>query len=252
MRQFLLPPAFAGQDRIRLEGEDAHYLTRVLRLREGDSVPALDAGGVRYTLCILRVGPGWCEAAITASAAQAPLHGPAPEITLLQCLPKGSKMDSIVRQATEAGVLRIVPLVSEHTIPQGGGPAGRLSRWQRIAREALQQSGNPRLPLLEEPRPLAAVHGGAEWGTALVFHETPVGEESLHALLAGSAGRVSVLIGPEGGLSPVEVAFLRGQGFRPAWMGSAVLRVDTAAIAAVALVKQILWERSEWSLSNRQ
>jgi 16S rRNA (uracil1498-N3)-methyltransferase len=252
MRQFLLPPGYAGQDRIRLEADDAHYLVRVLRLREGDSVPALDAGGARFVLSILRTGAGWCEAAVAPVRDPPSFSGLAPDVTLLQCLPKGSKMDSIVRQATEEGVARIVPLLSERTIPQGTGQAGRLERWQRIAREALQQSGNSRLPLMEKPRPLASIRGGEEWGTALVFHEAPVGGQSLHGLLADSARRVSVLIGPEGGLSAAEIAFLQGEGFRPVWLGSAVLRVDTAAIAAVALVKQILWERSEWRTTRSQ
>jgi 16S rRNA (uracil1498-N3)-methyltransferase len=199
---------------------------------------------------IVAAGQGWCEVTLSPEPAAAP-RGPSPEITLLQCLPKGPKMDSIVRQATEAGVVRIIPLLSEHTVPQGGDSGHKLARWQRIAREALQQSGNPRMPVLEEPRELREVRAGPEWGTAIVFHETPVDGSSLHALLAESGGRASVLIGPEGGLSSAEVAYLRGEGFSPAWLGSAVLRVDTAAVAAIALVKQILWEKNEWKLSNK-
>ena len=253
MKQLLLPPGAADSGRIRLEGDDAHYLTRVLRLREGDSVAAVEPGGARAMLHILRVGPSWCEAAVARTAAVAPTGG-APavaEIALLQCLPKGPKMDSIVRQATEAGVARIVPLLSEHTLLRPGEEGHRIARWQRIAREAMQQSGNPRLPLIEEPRPLTAIRDG-DWGTGIFFHEVPVCGEGLHALLAGCAGAVSVLVGPEGGLSPSEVSFLREAGFHPAWLGATVLRVDTAAIAAVAIVRQILGERNQWRLTGRQ
>ena len=88
-------------------------------------------------LSILGTGSGWCEAAVAPVRDSPPFPDLAPEVTLLQCLPKGSKMDSIVRQATEEGVARIVPLLSERTIPQGVGQAGRFGRWQRIAREAL-------------------------------------------------------------------------------------------------------------------
>jgi 16S rRNA (uracil1498-N3)-methyltransferase len=249
MRQFLLPPSFAGEVRLHLQGDDARYLTRVLRLGEGDEVPARDRQGAGYSMCIVAVGQGWCEVTLSPEPAAAP-RGPSPEITLLQCLPKGPKMDSIVRQATEAGVARIVALVSEHTVAQGGDPGHRLARWQRIAREALQQSGNPRMPRLEAPRGLRELRAGPEWGTAIVFHEAPVDGSSLHAILAESGQSASVLIGPEGGLSPAEVEFLRGEGFRPAWLGSAVLRVDTAAVAAIAVVKQILWEKNEWKPSN--
>jgi 16S rRNA (uracil1498-N3)-methyltransferase len=262
VRQFLLPPGAAAAGRVRLEGNDAHYLTRVLRLREGDSLAAVDPSGTRCVLHILAAGPSWCEAAVAAVGADPdPAAGPvgagagtgtAAEIVLLQCLPKGPRMDCIVRQATEAGVARIVPLLSEHTLVRPGGEGSRLARWERIAREALQQSGNPRLPVIEEPRALEAIRGG-RWGTGIFFHEVPAGGASLHQVLAGCAGgRVSVLVGPEGGLSPAEVDFLRTQGFSPAWLGATVLRVDTAAVAAVAVVRHLLRERSEWRLSDRQ
>jgi 16S rRNA (uracil1498-N3)-methyltransferase len=260
VKQFLLPPGAAAAGRVRLSGDDAHYLARVLRLREGDSVAAMDPDGTRCVLHLLAVGPSWCEAAVAAvgAGADSPLGAGGPgavaeeaaEIVLLQCLPKGPKMDSIVRQATEAGVARIVPLLSEHTLVRPGDEGHRLARWERIAREALQQSGNPRMPVIEEPRPLAAVRGGG-WGTGIFFHEVPAGGASLHEVLAGCAsGRVSVLVGPEGGLSPAEVALLRAEGFSPAWLGATVLRVDTAAVAAVAVVKQVLRERNEWRLSG--
>jgi 16S rRNA (uracil1498-N3)-methyltransferase len=248
MRQFLLPREYAGEARISLAGDDLHYLTRVLRLREGDAVPAIDAGGTRYSLRLLHIGAAVCEAAVEPAPATepSPLHEPDLRITLLQCLPKGPKMDSIVRQATEAGVARIVPLHSEHSLLGSGDLSGRQRRWERIAREALQQSGNQRLPVLEQPRPLMSIRAAEEWGTALFFHEKPLGNEPLHELLAHAPSRVSVLIGPEGGLSPAEVDFLEQAGFRPVYLGEGVLKVDTAAIAAVAVVKQIVRETHAW------
>ncbi len=271
MKQFLLPREYAGEARISLAGDDLRYLTRVLRLREGDEVPAIDAAGTRYSLRLLRIGQAACQAAIeptprepmraagpSASPEIPPLGGqPAlsetdPRITLLQCLPKGPKMDSIVRQATEAGVARIVPLQSEHSLPGSGDSSGRQKRWERIAREALQQSGNPRMPVLEQPRPLISLRAGEEWGTALFFHEKPLGNEPLHELLAHGPRRVSVLIGPEGGLSPAEVAFLEEAGFKPVYLGQGVLRVDTAAIAAVAIVKQTVREIHAWRPVERR
>lgn len=254
MKQFLLPPGAAAAGRVRLEGADARYLVRVRRLREGDSLAAVDPDAGRCMLHILAAGPTWCEAAVAPvdGPPPGPAPRPAPEIVLLQCLPKGPKMDSIVRQATEAGVSRIVPLLSEHTLLRPGEEGQRLGRWQRIAREATQQSGSPRPPVIEEPRAIPSLRDGT-WGTGIFFHEVPLGGSSLHALLAGwDGGRVSLLVGPEGGLAPSEVAFLRAAGFRPAWLGATVLRVDTAAVAAVAVVRQILWEKDEWRPTDRQ
>ncbi len=216
MKQFLLPGSYPGLTRVTLGEKDARYLLRVLRLREGDELPAADRDG-------------------TNSGSR---------VTLLQCLPKGRKIDLIVRQATEAGVARIIPLVSAHTIVRVGEDDGRL---RRIARKAVQQSGAPRLPLIEEPRELASLAGtGDEWGTALLFHEKPGEAVPLHRLLAGRPREVSVLIGPEGGLTDNEVALLKGAGFQVVHLETGVLRVETAATYALGAVMTILQERKAW------
>jgi RsmE family RNA methyltransferase len=149
MRQFLLPRSFAGESRLVLTGGDYRHLVRVLRLRAGDEMPAVDARGTRYTMRIARVGRAECGVEIAPSAA---LSGDVPpaSITLLQCLPKGRKIDLIVRQATEAGVSRIVLLASERSLARAHDEANRVSRLRRVAREALQQifeysKGIPRL-----------------------------------------------------------------------------------------------------------
>jgi len=176
-----------------------------------------------------------------------------PVITLLQCLPKPGKMDLIVRQAAEAGVSRIVPLLSEHALDTGGRDAARMARWRRICREALQQSGNPRLVVIEEPVSLPGVCADpGDWGTAIFFHEEPLEKRSLHEMLAQERRAVSILVGPEGGLAPGEVSLLRQRGFQPAWLGHAVLRVETAAIYAIGAVKTILQEREAWTPSSEK
>ncbi|HYW83981.1 MAG TPA: RsmE family RNA methyltransferase, partial [Spirochaetia bacterium] len=114
-------------------------------------------------------------------------------------------------------------------------------------REALQQSGAPRLPEIEGPRSLASVAQGAgEWDMTLFFHEKPRGGAPLHALLAGMPRSVAILIGPEGGLSEDEAARLESAGFHPAYLGGSVLRVETAALYALGAVKTILQERDAW------
>ncbi len=248
MRQFLLPGSWRGSARLTLGGPDARHLLRVLRLREGDRLPAVDARGGRYAMTILRAGRTDCEVSLAPAddAAEDP-GGPGPRVTLLQCLPKGRKIDLIVRQATEAGVARIIPLVSARTVVRVSEDDGRSRRLASIAREAAQQSGTPRLPVIEEPRPLASIaRGGETWGTALLFHEQPVPGEPLHRLLADRPREVSVLIGPEGGLAEEEVALLTAAGFRPVHLRTGVLRVETAATYALGAVMTILQERDQW------
>jgi 16S rRNA (uracil1498-N3)-methyltransferase len=247
LRQFLLPRWYAGEPRITLEGDDFHHLARVLRMREGEDCPAVDARGKRYRMLLVRMGKTGCEAELAPQEAADASPPAAVEITLLQCLPKGRKIDLIVRQATEAGVARVIPLFSENSVVRPGQEEARRQRLQRIAREALQQSGSARMPEIEEPRSLASIAaGGAEWGTALLFHEQPLTTTSLHRLLAAGPRAVSMIIGPEGGLSGGEVQLLRAAGFTPVHLGGNVLRVETAALYAIGAVKTILQEKDEW------
>ena len=246
MRQFLLPDSYDGEPRLTLTGKDFRHIAKVLRLREGDELAAVDGRANRYRLRLLQVGDHDCVAELRPEPPPEPAAGGV-RLTLLQCLPKGRKIDLIVRQATEAGVARIVTLVSDHCVVRAGDDDARAARLERIAREAVQQSGAARVPQIEGPRELASVaRAGQGWGTALFFHERRLDAAPLHPLLAGAAGEVTVLIGPEGGLSDPEVEMLRGVGFMPAWLGSTVLRVETAAVYALGAVITILQERDAW------
>ncbi|HVO39927.1 MAG TPA: RsmE family RNA methyltransferase [Spirochaetia bacterium] len=252
MKQFLLPSSYAGEARLSLTGDDHRYLARVLRLREGAELPAVDVKGSRYRMTILRVDKTRCLAELLPDRDnEVPPGGFS--LTLLQCLPKGRKIDLIIRQATEAGVSRVVPLFSERTLVRPADEAVRQARLARVAREALQQSGRSRLPVIEEPRGLASLAAGrGDWGTALFFHEERLSAGSLHELLAGQTDRVSILVGPEGGLSPAEVNLLTAAGFRPAYLGSGVLRVETAALYAIAAVRTIVQEKDAWRAAEKR
>ena len=140
---------------------------------------------------IVRVESAGCVAELVPVTAPSPSGVP---MTLMQCLPKGRKIDLIVRQATEAGVARIVLVLSEHSQVRPDEKDGRMPRLRKIAREALQQSGTARLPEIEEPRSLVSIAKSAEdWGTALFFHERSLGGAALHQLLAGTPRSVSIL-----------------------------------------------------------
>jgi 16S rRNA (uracil1498-N3)-methyltransferase len=159
-------------------------------------------------------------------------------------------MDLIIRQAVEAGAERIVPLVSDHAVARPEEMNARLERWRRIAREAREQSGAARPTVIEPPARLDEAIGRERGGTAVFFHEDPAGSSPLHGILAGAEGSLAVLIGPEGGLSPRETALLEASGFRRAWLGEGVLRTETAALYALAVVRTIVRERDAWRPSH--
>jgi 16S rRNA (uracil1498-N3)-methyltransferase len=239
MRRFAVAAEHVDGERVTFATDESRHLARVLRLRAGDTVIACDGTGRELTVRLDTVGER-CAGTVIAVArgrAEPPLA-----ITLLQGVPKGDKMDTIVRAATELGVARVWPVVAERTIVRldAGRWQERARRWQRIAREAAKQSRRPVLPVVEPARPLS------EWLDAL-GPDVPstlrlcLWEGDAPALATvlepGDApSEVSLLVGPEGGLARAEVDAARSHGFRVASLGARVLRTETAGPAAIAIL----------------
>jgi len=221
-------------------------LRHVLRLRAGNELHGVDREGNLHLLTIER------EEKETFLVRGRPENTESPffpfSINLYQCLPKGSRMDLIVRQATELGVHRIVPLLSERTVKRfaaGDGFEKKVARWVRITKEALQQSGVRIKPVIEKPCSLKALEE-REKGCDLFFHPQKTADTNLHQLLADPPRIVNLLIGPEGGFSEMEIAYILGLGFSAVSLGETVLRVETAALYAAAAVKILLLESNFW------
>lgn len=261
MRQFLLPRECSDADNLRLEGEDFHYICRVLRCAAGDSFPAVSPAGERFTATIERVEESACRIRLRRSSpgeAEADRPGAAqPELTLVQCIPKGKLFDDIVRQATQAGVSRVVPAMSDRTVPRFESSRDvekKRARWERVAHEAVQQSGAEGSPTLFPPTGLDAlltdrdspIAFGDPDTLALFFHETALSEHTLHDYLASRPAKVVLFIGPEGGFSARECEALQESGCRAAYLGPRVLRTETAAIYAIAAVQILILESDSW------
>ena len=298
MKQVALPAEFDGSSPLELRGDAFHHLARVRRVRPGGRLRGRRPDGRVFELVVREVRresltlatPDAHGAAGAAGAAGAPgapgalgepaadlrPAGPQWEITLLQCVPRGPRLDLIVRQAVEAGVSRVVLVESERSLARGPDWSGRLARLQRIAREAMEQCGGRRLPDIEAPVALAGL-AAAEGATSLFLHEKPLptlegtggfvysprsveqiaasgppaAVPGLHDYLAGAPARVDLLVGPEGGLAAGEVTSLIRAGFRPVYLGDTVLRVETAVLFALGAVKTLLLERDRWTLLPR-
>ena len=237
MRRFTLPPERVVEGRVTFDADESRHLTRVLRLAPGDTVVATDGAGRDYTVRLDSVGEAASGTvlAVERGAPESPLA-----ITLVQGIPKGDKMEAIVRAATELGVARVRPALCERTIVrlEPGRWRDRATRCQRRAREAAKQCGRAVIPEVEAPRPLAeclAEAGPADLG--LCFWEG--GGVPLHdALAATSAPRSALLVvGPEGGLSPAEVDAARAHALTVTSLGPRILRTETAGPAVVALLQ---------------
>lgn len=255
MRQFVLPPDYCGGDSIKISGAECRYILKVLRLGTGDCFPAVDRSGKRFSLSITDTASNHFTASCTAVD---DCISAKPGIILLQCLPKGKKLEMIVRQAVESGVGMIIPIESEHSVAvikeeRSGKKAARL---RKIAEEAVQQSGNRGVPEILEPIRLPALPDLLDErrinGLKLFFHQQRLEKGSLHGYLNNPSESICILIGPEGGLSNDETAFLLARDFHPVYLGENVLRTETAAVYALGAVNTILLEKNEWKTDIRK
>jgi 16S rRNA (uracil1498-N3)-methyltransferase len=239
MRRFFVRPEDVGERELRLRGDEAAHLARVLRLGPGAKVVVFDGCGQEYVAGVERIETEDVVCRILRDAAVQP--SPAVSITLGQGLPKAEKFEWVIQKTTELGVADIVPLLTERVIPQisQSHMAKKAGRWERLAREACKQSGRATVPHLWSPTPLETFF--ASWQRAelkLVLWE---GEEArlLRTVLAASEPVVSaaVVVGPEGGLTPQEVARGEAYGFLAVGLGKRILRTETAGVVAVALLQ---------------
>jgi 16S rRNA (uracil1498-N3)-methyltransferase len=216
-------------------------MERVLRLRVGDHVLLLDNSGREYEVQL---------AALTARAAQGVVLAlrqgagePNVRLVLYQALIKGQRFDWVLEKGTELGVAGFVPIVSSRSQVRHSSPSSaRLERWRRVIIEAAEQSGRCRLPELSPPLSFEDACAAAA-GLRILPWE---GERdvSLGGLLAAEEpfADVSLFIGPEGGFRLEEVQLARQLGLRTVSLGRRILRAETAAIVAAALVLHELGE----------
>jgi 16S rRNA (uracil1498-N3)-methyltransferase len=257
LKQFILNSKPDKNGQLRFEGGDYRYLARVRRLAPGEYFPALLPGAAdTVSVRVLSVDKHVLIGEISdekPARAEASVSKNEPLI-LFQSLPKGEKMDLIVRQAAEGGLAQIVPFISEFSAP--GNIGGRkFARWEKIIKEARQQSGSLSPTVIRQPlsidglfafwEELSAQNPGA---LGLLFHHLPLAKASLHGYLCKRPEIVALAIGPEGGFSPSEARRFMAAGFKPVTIGETILRTETAALYAQAAVRVLLLERDSWEM----
>ena len=232
-RVYVDAPLTPGE-RVALEGSAATHITRVLRLRPGDALTLFNGQGGEYAASIAEARGGRLSVAV--GEAQPIERESALGLTLAQGVSRGERMDLVVQKATELGVGGIAPVFTERSVVRLSAPqaARKLEHWRAIAVSACEQSGRNRLPQLSAPVPLADFLKAAAPGTRLLL--SPEGAVRIQDLPRPAAA-VTVLIGPEGGLTEAERAAAVAAGFTPVRLGPRVLRTETAAIAALSVLQ---------------
>jgi 16S rRNA (uracil1498-N3)-methyltransferase len=237
MRRFAIAPDRIVDGRVTFDSLESRHLTRALRLKPGDTVIASDGAGHDYTVRLDAVGPRATGTVlgVNARGVESPLA-----ITLVQGIPKGDKMEAIVRAATELGVVRVLPAITARTVVRlsGAGAAERAERWRRVAREAAKQCGRAVVPDVTVPAPLSACLAAArDSDLAVCLWEGDAPPLASTCDAAERPLRAAVLVGPEGGLETAEVDAARRAGWRVASLGARVLRTETASPAIIAVLQ---------------
>lgn len=238
MRRFTISPERISGDRVAFDADETRHLVRVLRLGPGDLVTAADGRGGAWKVRLLTLGDTATGTIVGAAslAAESPLA-----ISLVQAVPKGDRMEAIVRATTELGVARILPALTERTVVQldAGRWRERARRWQRVAREATKQCGRAVVPAVEAPRPLTDWLASDEPADVRLCLWQSEGTPLRRVLerFDGRARSATVIVGPEGGLTREEVARASAAGYVSVTLGERILRTETAGPAIVALLQ---------------
>ncbi|MFP4321112.1 MAG: RsmE family RNA methyltransferase [Anaerolineales bacterium] len=238
MHHFFVPPANIQNGEAHLSPEIAHQLRNVLRMRPGDDIILLDNSGAAWRASIMTLDKK--SARCTLHEAIVIPGEPRAHLTLYCGLPKKDKFEWILQKGTEVGVGRFVPLITARTVNAGQVSDNKQARWERIITEAAEQARRARMPELSAPQTfedaLAALPDSA---LSLIAYaadtNAPTLRESLQGLITPPQ-HLALFIGPEGGFTADEVHTAETFGAGRISLGARVLRTETAAIVAAALI----------------
>ena len=230
IHRFFISHTLCTGDRAVLDRDDSFHAVRVLRLDEGDSVELAGDDGRVFTATITAVAP----AVAAVAGAEVKAGGPEFELTVVQALPKGRKLDLIVEKLSEIGVARLSPVYTSGSVVRpAAGTDARLDRWRRIARAAASQSRRARIMEVDAPVELAGWIESFSGGIIVLATETE--GCGLSEALEDAGEPLALVVGPEAGFSAEEIAALRGAGAAFAHLGSRILRTETAPLVAAAI-----------------
>ena len=240
-RIFVLPHRISVSAITVDDPRQVHHLRNVLRVRIGDPLICADGAGREYAGVVSR---STSRALSIRIEGQRTAPADALRLWLVQGLPKGDRLEWIVQKAVELGAARISPVVTRHTVVRvsASQSQAKQTRWQRIAQEAAQQCGQARLPVVDAPQPLEAVLPRLAEAELVLMPTLAVTTIPLRDVLGdrAQAREVAVLIGPEGDFAPEEVGQAERYGARPVSLGRLTLRTETAAVAALAMIRYAL------------
>ncbi len=224
---------------VTLSGERRHYLTHVLRLGEGASLEVFDGSGRAFDARVVSVE----EDSVRLVLGEARHAPPRREVHILQGLPKGDKLEWVLQKGTELGATAFHPVAAARSVVklEPRRAEERTTRWTKIVEEAARQCRRNDVPLVHPPRSLLDAARALTPGTTLMVLDEEESAVPLGEVFRASApgSPVALVVGPEGGLAREEVSALRALGGRPVTLGRLILRTETAALAALAVMSHL-------------
>lgn len=250
--RFYIPPGRWSAQHPVLEAGEAHHCAEVLRLGPGARVEVFNGQGTEITCEIVEASGGRVSLKPLLTSRSSGLRC---AITLAQAIPKGKNMELIIQKATELGVARIVPLLSDRTVVQLAEPEGqkRSEKWRQLVIEAAKQCGQNWIPDVSAPLTPKQFFTDFDRYEAPLIASLQQDARSFRGVLRDfreQHGRrpvsALILIGPEGDFTPAEAAAAKGAGCVPVSLGPIVLRTETAAIYSLSvLAYELQGESSE-------
>lgn len=239
MHRFFVPSLPSGDGEFPLGPEDSRKICRVLRLNPGDEIILWDEAGSEYRALITKVTGQFVYVRVLEeleNRTESPLF-----LSLVQGIPKGDRLELIIQKATELGVQRIYPVITERTVVRVPEErrASRMKRWQAIAREAARQCGRVHIPEIAEINTLEGILGILERGAIkLILWERETSGLKAYLRSFSSPPRVPVylFVGPEGGFSAQEVESCIAMGGTAVSLGPRILRTETAGLIGLGLL----------------
>ena len=224
---------------VELPVQAGEHLARVLRLDRGHPLRLFDGSGDEYEAELASLAKRSVTARVLESAEAEDRESPL-RITLAQGIARGEKMDWILQKATELGVARIVPVVTDRTEVKLDAERAerRVAHWEAVVASACEQCGRRRLPEVSEPMKLGDWAASLDDDAGLRLALDPHGDLAPRDLPKGT--RATLAVGPEGGLSDHDLATLGAAGFRGLRLGPRILRTETAGLAALAVMQALL------------
>lgn len=236
MHRFFLPPESIQSNQVSFTQTLARQISKVLRLREGDTCLVLDNCGKEYLTRLVRIIPGECTGEIVESRAA---DEPETRLLMMLSLTQREKFEWMLQKCTEVGAAEFLPVISQRSLVQDkDATLAKYERWQMILKEAAEQSGRGMIPHLHPPATLqeAVTFARRQYPICLIPWEGERERGIKTVLKENHTERVAVLVGPEGGFSADEVRYAEEEGFIPVSLGKRILRMETAAVVSAAMV----------------